>query len=801
MNIQFRMKTLWLLPLWLVCPDLLPAQDASPLRSDLGQTFVPTDVDWNTPVYETSFDSQQVLEEWLLEGGKQAQIESGKLVLQSRAAPVASDLGRNPNHLVYWLKKEMPADFLLEFSLCPLDRAEGLNIVFFNTRGLAGQSIFDPTLEPRTGIFKQYHSGDLNCYHISYWAGERGTANIRKNRGFNLVASGNDLITTGPPGEFQTVRIYKRGRKIRLMVDDVVAAAFDDDGQTYGPVHTHSGWIGLRQMGHTLRCVYERLAVYPLVDDLQPGKSISVPLLGVLEQTFNNSSPLSNPYVDVVATASIVSPQGSVAEIPLFWDGADVWRFRFSPNAIGSWKWNVTSNAAGLDGKSGDFEVIASDNLGGVQPMKDYPYHFQNQSGRPFWFMGDTAWALFADDQAERLDWPNVKKYLDQRSAQRFNVVHAMLISEISSGNRQGSPFAELATEQINPNFWSEVDRRIRYANQQDITVGLVLAWSNKPHSLNSWASFPSRTAQLRYARYVAARYSAYNVFFILAGEWNYDVRQRAADATEEQVLQLYDAFAEAVSQSDPHQRMITLHPSTRPGTVHEFATKSWMSFGNYQQRYTDLHQSVLEVRDAHKPVVNAEYAYYLRDQSEKGLTDKHNSADVDMIRHATWDIAMAGGYFITGFGSTYAGGKRNPGPFRVDNPRNADWEQQVAYVQQLFTSLDWWQLEPRDDLIASLVDRGSDESRLGVTAPPTTTYWALANPGHQYVYYMRGSAEAYQLSLGERATADYQLTQFDPRNGTTTVLGNQRIEVDFPYTPPDAGDWILMLTKQDNRP
>jgi hypothetical protein len=56
----------------------------------------------------------------------------------------------------------------------------------------------------------------------------------------------------------------KRGGEIRVMVDGVVALAFDDDGKAYGPVHTHSGWIGLRQMGHTLRCEYEYVKVYPL---------------------------------------------------------------------------------------------------------------------------------------------------------------------------------------------------------------------------------------------------------------------------------------------------------------------------------------------------------------------------------------------------------------------------------------------------------------------------------------------------------------------------------------------------------
>lgn len=45
------------------------------------------------------------------------------------------------------------------------------------------------------------------------------------------------------------------------MVDDIVSVAYDDDGKTFGPVWNHSGWIGLRQMAHTVRCEYEHLKV------------------------------------------------------------------------------------------------------------------------------------------------------------------------------------------------------------------------------------------------------------------------------------------------------------------------------------------------------------------------------------------------------------------------------------------------------------------------------------------------------------------------------------------------------------
>jgi hypothetical protein len=233
------------------------AEPDPPFHPSVGQRFVPTDVDLSRPVYQTGFDDSSVLSEWRLEGGRRMSVQDGRLVLES-------DPAQRENHLVCWLTREMPADFLLEFTVRPQNRKDGLNIVFFNTRGVRGEDIFDPALKKRSGVFAQYHSSDLNGYHISYWAGGRGTANVRKNAGFKLVATGPDRVANGPADAFQVVRVYKRGGTIRLMVDDIISVAFDDDGKTHGPVWTHSGWIGLRQMGHTVRCEYDGLKVFAL---------------------------------------------------------------------------------------------------------------------------------------------------------------------------------------------------------------------------------------------------------------------------------------------------------------------------------------------------------------------------------------------------------------------------------------------------------------------------------------------------------------------------------------------------------
>jgi hypothetical protein len=228
----------------------------------VGQHWTPKDVDFANPVYFTEFDDQADLSDWHLEGGYKISNTDGRLVLENQ--PGCAKSQTTAKHLVCWLKREIPADFLLEFTVCPQNREEGLNIVFFNTRGIGGHDIFDGSLAPRDGTFKQYHSGDLNGYHVSYWAGTRNSANLRKNKGFDLVATGPDLVANAPAGKFQTIRIYKRGGTIRVLVDDVISVTYEDDGVSNGPVIRQSGWIGLRQMAHTIRCQYGSFVVYPL---------------------------------------------------------------------------------------------------------------------------------------------------------------------------------------------------------------------------------------------------------------------------------------------------------------------------------------------------------------------------------------------------------------------------------------------------------------------------------------------------------------------------------------------------------
>ncbi|MCP5115045.1 MAG: DUF4038 domain-containing protein, partial [bacterium] len=408
-----------------------------------------------------------------------------------------------------------------------------------------------------------------------------------------------------------------------------------------------------------------------------------------------------NPYVELDARATLTTPDGGSWEVPLFWDGGATWRLRASPDIAGSWTYEVTSPDSGLNGQRGEFACVAGDLGGSIRPSSDHPNHFEYQDGTPMWFMGDTAWGYLTDSDEDKHHRSQAEHYASVRASQGFNVIHSMMLSEQGVGNNNGLPFEDLSAERINPGYWQEVDERVAFANEQGLVVGLALAWGDKRKvEPFAWRRFRSVEARQRYARYVAARYSAYAVYFLVSGEWNAEARTRDG-ATGEAVMGEFVEIGDILAQADAHDRMIGIHPMTRYGSVREFSSAQWMSFGDYQQNYRDLHNRVLLSGRLGGPVVNSEYGYYLRDSDGDGAPDKSNSFNADDMRHASWDIVTAGGYLVTGFGTTYFGGHRDPGPFDVDTPRNDDWEEQIGHIRRFLTALDWWRFIPADELIS----------------------------------------------------------------------------------------------------
>ena len=158
-------------------------------------------------------------------------------------------------HHVFWCPYDFPKDFIAEWDAKNFETDAGLCIVFFAAKGINDQSIFDTSLPKRnTGVFTDYTKGAINCYHISYYANakddaHRETANLRKNKGFNLVLTGEKGISMESTS-WNHLKLVKLNNQITMYVDDRKIIDWTDDGVKYGPA-LNDGKVGFRQMKWT----------------------------------------------------------------------------------------------------------------------------------------------------------------------------------------------------------------------------------------------------------------------------------------------------------------------------------------------------------------------------------------------------------------------------------------------------------------------------------------------------------------------------------------------------------------------
>lgn len=532
--------------------------------------------------------------------------------------------------------------------------------------------------------------------------------------------------------------------------------------------------------------VLSRLRVVARDADI-PTASRTVERYGVFEESFDAAAAPSNPYKAISATAVIERAYGRRHEVPLFWDGGRTWRVRFSPDVEGVWSWRIQSNDPALNGRTGAFRVEPGKSAGGIQPKVHREHALQREDGSPYYLFGDTNWAAFNDDPAERLDRAALEHYFDKRASQGINWIQGNLLG---GSNRAGPPFDDIRSERLNPAYWQEVDSRVRSMNSRGIVAMLFLSWWTRDDSTPGWRAFPSEEARLRYARFVMARYGAYDTAFCVSGEWN------KFDGGDPAMMR---AIGSEMSRVNANHRLIAIHSNSHAddGSVDRFASEPWMSFGDFKQDYTDIHAGMLASRKYKKPVVHAEYGYFLRDRDGDGIPDKENSRTLEDIRHAAWDIAMSGGYLVNGWGTTYSGGHNDPGPFDPDAPKNAPWDFQAPLIRKLFDTPDFWRFASTDDNLSGTVPRSGDSLDAKVIAPPKVAYWALGwskGSGGHHVVYVRGHAGPYRYEHKEQGRTKIEVTLFDPRTGQLMPLASQPGGGPVVLTAPDTQDWVFLL-------
>jgi hypothetical protein len=215
-----------------------------------------------TLLYSNSLSVPPDTAGWIMEGPGEIDFIDGWMQMYSV---------KEAGHHVFWCSKNFPESFVAEWEVKNLHPEAGLCIVFFAARGLEGEDLFDSSLANRNGSFNDYIKGDINNYHISYYANGkddpgREIANLRKNKGFYKVQSNEPGIPIHSTA-IHKIKLLKFEGTIQLFIDERKVIDWIDKGLKYGPVLS-SGKIGFRQMKWT-RFAYRNFKVWECVKTAQ----------------------------------------------------------------------------------------------------------------------------------------------------------------------------------------------------------------------------------------------------------------------------------------------------------------------------------------------------------------------------------------------------------------------------------------------------------------------------------------------------------------------------------------------------
>lgn len=107
--------------------------------------------------------------------------------------------------------------------------------------------------------------------------------------------------------------------------------------------------------------------------------------------------------------------------------------------------------------------------------------------GRPFFWLGDTAWELF-----HRLNREEATRYLEDRASKGFTVIQAVALAEIDGlntpdayGHRplvDNDPTRPDVKDGSDNDYWDHVDYIVRRANELGLRIGFLPTWGDKWH-------------------------------------------------------------------------------------------------------------------------------------------------------------------------------------------------------------------------------------------------------------------------------------------------------------------------------
>src|SRR5262249_40509194 len=104
--------------------------------------------------------------------------------------------------------------------------------------------------------------------------------------------------------------------------------------------------------------------------------------------------------------------------------------------------------------------------------------YLQYENGKPFFYLGDTAWELF-----HRLNREDATRYLTNRAQKGFTVIQAVILAQLG-GLTVPNPYGDLPLvdgDPARPNeaYFRHVDFIVNKAEELGLSVGMLPTWGS----------------------------------------------------------------------------------------------------------------------------------------------------------------------------------------------------------------------------------------------------------------------------------------------------------------------------------
>jgi hypothetical protein len=441
--------------------------------------------------------------------------------------------------------------------------------------------------------------------------------------------------------------------------------------------------------------------------------------------------------------------------------------------------------------------------------------HFlETDDGRPFFWLGDTAWQLIHATTREEGSY-----YLRTRARQGFTVVQAVALAEfdgVSSTSALGQkPFADNDPLKPNEAYFDRVAEIVDEAASLGLYVALLPTWGDKITA--PWGTGPRlfRTDNLpvarAYARYLGRKLKGRtNVVWMLGGdrpplldgtkpnEWAQTTGAAAGFKVDHDWRPIWREMAAGIAEGMGTTPVCLYHPQGGVSSSLYLHREQWLSINGMQSGHGGGHDYPVWDLVAHdyalsptKPTLDLEPNYedhpynpwprwdpstgYFRDHDVRKQTYRSvfaGACGVTYGHHAVWGFVGARNDVINHADRDWVSALHRPGG------------QQMFFLRQLIESRPFFTRVPDQSLIVG--GAGSGGQHLQATRDEAGTY--------AFVYFPLNDQSAtvdLRKLRGKRASASW----YDPRTGFSMPAGEFDTAQPREFrSPPFGPDWVLVL-------